>query len=141
MLHLVKKANMPPPKAVVCYICGRQYMLHSCGSHEAQCRELFEKREALKPPKERRALPPSPFATKQQSVSKGGSSSGKAGDFGMSMSLGGGSAYGDLGRSSSHRSMPFTVDSLNEMTSNMASSMLQQCPHCSRRFNDVSYPR
>ena len=51
-----------PPRARVCYICGRQYMIHSFPIHEAQCRELFEKREALKPPKERRRCPPDPMA-------------------------------------------------------------------------------
>jgi hypothetical protein len=38
-------------------------MLHSFAIHEAQCRELFEKREALKPPKERRKCPSDPFAS------------------------------------------------------------------------------
>ena len=49
------------PRAVSCYICGRQYMLHSFAIHETQCRELYEKREELKPPKERRRCPDNPF--------------------------------------------------------------------------------
>lgn len=36
-------------------------MVHSFAIHEVQCRELFEKREALKPPKERRACPSDPL--------------------------------------------------------------------------------
>lgn len=56
---------MPAPKSVICYICGRQYMLHSYPIHVAQCRELFEKRESLKPAKERRKLPPDPYANKK----------------------------------------------------------------------------
>ena len=56
---------MPPPKARVCYICGRQYMLHSFAIHITQCRELFEKREALKPAKERRRCPDDPFLNNQ----------------------------------------------------------------------------
>lgn len=36
-------------------------MLHSFPIHLAQCKELYEKREALKPPKERRPLPPDPM--------------------------------------------------------------------------------
>jgi hypothetical protein len=39
----------------------RQYMLNSFPIHVAQCAELFEKREALKPPKERRAVPADPM--------------------------------------------------------------------------------
>jgi len=51
-----------PPRARVCYICGRQYMLHSFDIHIAQCRDLFEKRENLKPLKERRKCPEDPTA-------------------------------------------------------------------------------
>jgi protein-arginine kinase activator protein McsA len=50
------------PKARVCYICGRQYMLHSFEIHVAQCRDLFEKRENTKLPKERRKCPTDPTA-------------------------------------------------------------------------------
>jgi hypothetical protein len=50
-----------PPKARICYICGRQYMIHSFQIHVEQCRELFEKREALKPPKERFKCPTDPM--------------------------------------------------------------------------------
>lgn len=37
-------------------------MIHSFAIHEPQCRELFEKREALKPAKERRKCPADPVA-------------------------------------------------------------------------------
>lgn len=53
------------PKAVSCYICGRQYMIHSFEIHEKQCRELFEKREELKPAKERKSCPPNPMGGKK----------------------------------------------------------------------------
>ena len=58
-----RNENQPStgPRAVSCYICGRQYMLHSFAIHETQCRELYEKREELKPPKERRRCPDNPF--------------------------------------------------------------------------------
>ena len=58
-----------PPRARVCYICGRQYMLHSFDIHVVQCRDLFEKREMQKPVKERRSCPQDPFASL---TSKGG---------------------------------------------------------------------
>ena len=48
------------PRARVCYICGRQYMIHSFDIHIVQCRDLFEKRENLKPIKERRKCPEDP---------------------------------------------------------------------------------
>jgi len=44
-------------------------MLHSFDIHIAQCRDLFEKREMQKPPKERRSCPQDPFASLS---SKGG---------------------------------------------------------------------
>lgn len=49
------------PKTRSCYICGRQYMLHSFVIHEQQCRDLFEKWENQKPPKERRRCPDDPM--------------------------------------------------------------------------------
>jgi len=55
------KSKMPPPKARTCYICGRPTLLPGFAQHVVQCRELFEKREILKPPKERRPCPPDPM--------------------------------------------------------------------------------
>ena len=34
-----------PPRAKLCYICGRPYLLPSYDIHIAQCKEIFEKRE------------------------------------------------------------------------------------------------
>ena len=59
------------PKARVCFICGRQYMLHSFDIHVEQCKELFEKREALKPPKERKACPSDPMQRSMMGSSQG----------------------------------------------------------------------
>lgn len=50
------------PKARACYICGRQTLLPGYENHVVQCRALFEKREAQKPPKERRQCPPDPMS-------------------------------------------------------------------------------
>jgi hypothetical protein len=44
----------------MCYICGRQYGLSSYEIHLKQCKELWIARENLKPPSERKALPPEP---------------------------------------------------------------------------------
>ena len=72
------------PKARVCYICGRQYMLHSFDIHVEQCRELFDKREALKPPKERKQCPPDPMIqsgslSMNTSLGRSGSGGGSGG--------------------------------------------------------------
>ena len=44
------------PRAKICYVCGRQTLIAGYDYHVEKCRELFEKREALKPPKERRKI-------------------------------------------------------------------------------------
>jgi hypothetical protein len=49
------------PKARICYVCGRQYMLHSFDIHIKQCKELFLAREAQKDPRERKKLPEDPL--------------------------------------------------------------------------------
>lgn len=49
------------PKARVCYICGRQYMLHSFEIHIKQCKELFIAREELKDPRDRKKVPEDPL--------------------------------------------------------------------------------
>jgi hypothetical protein len=108
---------MPPPKSVLCYICGRPYLSPSIAIHIEQCKELFEKRESLKPKKERRKLPPDPSLAPMQSstptglLSKGGSSKNIPSDrnFSQQPTIG---AYG-----------------------------LTPCPHCNRTFNDTAYER
>jgi hypothetical protein len=46
-------------------------MIHSFEIHEKQCRELFEKREELKPPKERNRCPANPIGGKRIGSTKG----------------------------------------------------------------------
>lgn len=59
-LSHLKFAGMPP-KARICYICGRPTLLPGYPQHVIQCKALFEKREMAKPAKERRALPRDPM--------------------------------------------------------------------------------
>lgn len=54
------KQLAPGPKTRVCYICGRQYGLHSYDIHVKQCKELWIAREEQKDPKERKKLPEDP---------------------------------------------------------------------------------
>jgi hypothetical protein len=49
-----------PKNSIVCYCCGREFFRESIKIHLPQCEALWIKREALKPPKERRPLPRSP---------------------------------------------------------------------------------
>lgn len=51
------------PKARTCYICGRPTLLPGYDIHVSKCREIFEQREAQKPPKERRSCPRDPFSS------------------------------------------------------------------------------
>ncbi len=57
------------PKAVVCYICGRQYGTASIAIHQKTCLKAFESAEAEKPAHLRRALPnPEEFRASFSSV-------------------------------------------------------------------------
>jgi hypothetical protein len=55
------------PKARICYVCGRQYMLHSFDIHIKQCKELWLAREAQKDPRDRKKLPEDPLEKLQAS--------------------------------------------------------------------------
>lgn len=50
------------PPTLVCYICGREFGTTSLKIHQPKCADLFLKREALKPKRERRKLPEPPSA-------------------------------------------------------------------------------
>ena len=52
------------PRARVCYVCGKQVLIAGYDFHIQQCADLFMKREALKPLKERRKLPKDPYKGK-----------------------------------------------------------------------------
>ena len=102
------------PKARVCYICGRQYMLHSFAIHEPQCIKLFEDREALKPKKDRKPVPVNPAkAMGSQNTMK------------ESMML----------RSGFTEKNEFTLDELNAASqSSYSSATLTTCKWCKRTF-------
>lgn len=63
------------PKTRVCYVCGRQYGLHSFEIHLKQCKELWIAREAEKDPKERKKLPEDPMLKLTSSISSNEDSS------------------------------------------------------------------
>ena len=51
------------PQGLVCHICGRQYFKDSMPIHLEQCLELYNQRQALLPPSERRPPPTAPTAS------------------------------------------------------------------------------
>lgn len=55
------RASTPTvPRTYVCYLCGQQFGSHSLPLHVPRCLQLFEERQQLKAPRERRAPPPPP---------------------------------------------------------------------------------
>ncbi len=101
-----KKKRGARPVAVVCYICGRQYGRSSLGIHLKQCKKLWEQREALKPPHERKPLPAAP-ANLERAV-----------------------ATGDI-RHMSDRAINQQNSAAFDAYNNDA---LEKCPHCGRSF-------
>jgi len=122
---------MPPPKTILCYICGRPYLSPSIGIHVEQCKKLFEERENLKPKKERRRLPPDPsqYASSQPIPVKGSISKSAKLSNTLPLETSGNSSFQSQNNYVPTQAMPSGAYGLME------------CPHCNRRFNDVSYPR
>eukprot|EP01039_Chlorochromonas_danica_P009375 gene9375-10353_t len=100
------------PKARVCYICGRPTLLPGFENHVIQCRTLFEKREAQKPPKERRPCPTDPM------LAYGGGGGG-----------GGYSSSGKLCTSSEEY-----LYEANKASQKAWEATLSTCDHCGRSF-------
>eukprot|EP01038_Epipyxis_sp_PR26KG_P007238 gene7238-9869_t len=99
------KSRFGGPKARTCFICGRQTLIHGFDYHVEQCRDLFIKRESLKPPKERRSCPVDPMIMQQQYL---GSSTSKL----------------------THREL----DELNIASQKSWSETLIKCKNCDRSF-------
>jgi hypothetical protein len=100
------------PRSRMCYICGRQTLLAGYDYHVEQCRDLFIKREALKPKKERRPVPQDPmiaFAA-QQANGGGGKSQSKA-------------AYEQA-----------QLDAFNAAAEEAYQATLAPCRYCGRKF-------
>eukprot|EP01031_Cornospumella_fuschlensis_P038984 gene38984-47423_t len=123
-----KQQLSPGPKARICYICGRQYMLHSYEIHLKQCKELWIAREAQKPERERKPLPEDPAL---RLVGGGGGkkkkkSSDGGGDDGDGDEDEGGDAGGTAGLS---------LDEINRLANEAYNSeALSTCAHCGRTF-------
>ena len=60
------------PRSRMCYICGQQTLLAGYDWHVSKCKDLFIKREALKPKRERRPVPQDPMVSFQATGQAGG---------------------------------------------------------------------
>jgi hypothetical protein len=101
------------PKALICYICGRQYGTNSLKIHLKSCIKIWEEREMLKPKRERKPVPKAPAAIEQ--ALNGKSSNNKRG-----------------GRSVMSAT---EMQAQNEAAFNAYNSnSLNACPHCGRTF-------
>jgi len=127
----VKSKFSRGPRSRSCYICGRQYMLHSFPIHESQCKAMFEKWESQKPPKERQQCPEDPmnpkssFNLRKQKMDCTIDSS--------KQSAAGAAEASDAGRN--------TFDSTISDNAYTSSGNMMKCRSCGRRFNAVSYAK
>jgi endogenous inhibitor of DNA gyrase (YacG/DUF329 family) len=99
------------PRSRMCYVCGRQTLLAGYDWHVTQCKDLFIKREELKPRRERRPIPQDPMLSFAQA---GGQLPGHGGT---------GMRQGDL-------------DAYNEHAEQAYKATLTPCQFCGRTFAD-----
>lgn len=124
----------PAPKARICYVCGRQYMLHSFDIHIKQCKELFLAREAQKDPRDRKKLPEDPLEK------LAGSGIASPGTFSHEDA----SNFSPAGRSSTASPMPGLdpskltrkeLEELNKLSNDTYNTeTLSTCAYCGRTF-------
>lgn len=127
-----KKTLSAAPKARVCYICGRQYMVHSFEIHIKQCKELFLAREELKDPRERKKLPEDPLEKMLAAKANGGF---EATSDRPSTSGGGGSGRGRGGDGAGDGGDGISLDELNKLANDTYNNeTLSTCAHCGRTF-------
>ena len=63
------------PKALICYICGREYGTASLEIHLKTCKKKFEQEQEKKPPSMRKPLPEPPKQFNEIPVGAQGSAS------------------------------------------------------------------
>lgn len=119
------KTLSPGPKTRVCYICGRQYGLHSYEIHLKQCKELWVAREGQKDPKERKPLPEDP-ALRMLRAGGGGEEEGSP-TKGGGRSKAATAAAGD--------SQELSLDEINRLASETFNTeSMSSCEFCGRTF-------
>ncbi len=119
----------PGPKTRVCYICGRQYGVHSYEIHLKQCKELWIAREAQKDPKDRKKLPEDPAI---RLMNNNGLSS-SCSTTGGTVATGNTALNGDSNGSSGEGGL--SLEELNKLASEAFNTeTLSQCAYCGRTF-------
>lgn len=97
----------------MCYVCGRQYGIHSFEIHLKQCKELWIAREAEKDPRERKKLPEDPMLKLTAATQAAGGSAGT--NFSLDASK--------------------TLDELNRLaTETFNTESMEACKFCARTF-------
>ena len=139
------------PRSELCYVCGRPCLINSYDRHVSQCRELFEKREAQKDPRERRACPIDP-----RNYAADRNLQGKSKKFqqqnATTMDIQNQSnarrnlipedSYSSrpiVGRSKSGRGSIYNT--ANDRNDQVPTGPLTPCPECGRKFNDTAYAK
>lgn len=121
------------PRIRVCYICGRQYGVHSYEIHLRQCKELWVQREALKEPRDRKPLPIDPSLIPSKLISGSTSKSNK------------GKEKSEHDESECHHDAIFktekssnatvSLDEMNKLASEAFNAVaLNRCEFCGRTF-------
>lgn len=124
------------PKSRVCHVCGRLYMVHSFEIHIKQCKELWEKREGLKPANERKPLPKDPVEEYLRTGGRGGGGGGDRGDNRDGDNDGGkGSTGNSRPGSSAAGGVGLSLEEINRIASETFNTeSLATCEHCGRTF-------
>jgi len=129
------------PRSIFCYICGRPYLAPSINIHIAQCRDLFNKRESLKPAKERRQCPQDPLTASPAHRTSAGNYTAVTSNRKLDSTQ---FSYGD-GSNKFNKSSYKGLDSISDAFSPSAAVAglygLNECPDCHRTFNDTAFER
>ena len=118
------------PRTIICYICGRQYGVHSYDIHLKQCKDLWVARESKKPLKERKPLPIDPMLGRAAAAHyQGGGGSTDSATTKRSSPLQKGSP------SSAVRMSAADIAAMNEAAQEVYNNVsLEKCEWCGRTF-------
>lgn len=116
------------PRTIICYICGRQYGVHSYDIHLKQCKELWVARESQKPKRERRPLPEDPMLGRSPAAAGGAAGTAAADSAAAALQRGSPSGKGAQMSSADIAAMNAAAqDTYNNVS-------LLKCEWCGRSF-------
>ena len=114
------------PRARPCFVCGREVLLAGYEYHIQKCSELFEKREELKPIKERRKLPHASLPVHNMQTP------GNICEFNVMKGA---------RNSAIEKSSTLKFDEYLSTNASFTPAEMQQCPDCGRTFCEVAFPK